>query len=145
VRGNGLQRACNRFENAGKIAEDIIIPEPKNPITFPSEPSVSCDVPNIRLMLSAIDFDNKTSFATYEVDNVRPDGFLPHELKSEQAASANVVPQTQFCVRRIFAKPARTAGSGVRSSHRKYAPHPARSARRPLPASGERLTPRAEI
>jgi hypothetical protein len=140
-----IQRGGNCFEYTRQVIKHVVVPKPQDAVSLIDKPSIPFSISGIRRVLTAIDLDNEATFATDEIYRVTTNRFLPNEFEARQHPPADAVPQAQFCVRRIFAKPARPASSGVRSSHRKYAPHPARSARRPLPASGERLTPRAEI
>jgi hypothetical protein len=139
VRGSIRDCADNRFKNAGQIMQNVIVPESQDAIVVVSEPFVAnCVAPAIRV-LSAVNLDNKAGVATDEVDGIRPNRLLPDKLVSIQSPGAKIVPQRLLRARLTASHTSRPIGLGiVCTAHAESPPHPSRSARRPLPASGER-------
>ena len=136
------QRGGNHFEHAGKVAEDVIVPESQDTVSLLGKPPVPFNIPPIRGVLAAIDLDYKAPLATDKIHGVAADRFLPNKFKALYLPRTKSVPQRQLCLRRVLPQAACRSGSYVRSPHSENAPHPARKTRRPLPARGERLAPR---
>jgi len=82
VRGTlRLQFVGDRLQNPVHVPQYIIVPEAQHAQRTVREPPISHDVALICGVLTTIDLNHKTSFAANEVDNIRADGFLPHELE----------------------------------------------------------------
>jgi len=139
VRGPLLKGGGYRLKYTGDVAKHVVVPKSQNPITTPCQILITQDVAGTIRMLSAIDLNNQTTLAADKVDCVRTDRLLANELAAIDRARPQPLPKRQFGVSRIAAQSSRARGRFlVGSAQAASPPHPARDARRPLPASGER-------
>ena len=75
------RRGDNYFQHAVAIAQCVMIPETKHPITFRLKPSIAFDVARVLGMLSAINLDDETMVMTQEVDDEVADQSLSPETQ----------------------------------------------------------------
>ena len=105
-----------------------------------AEPLVAYCVALVCCVLSAIDFNDQALLPTDEVDDVGTDRFLADELVTFHGPRADAVPESCFGNSRSPTEAPRALGlCQIGTAHAATPPHPPRFARRPLPASGERL------
>ena len=141
VRGRLFNGTGYGLKNSGDVAQDIVIPESQNPITACYKPRVARRVARILRVLSAIDLDDQAMLTADKIDRVGADRLLAHEFTATECTRPQSIPQRLLGACCISAQPSRTRGrSRVGSTHMVNPPHPARMARRPLPASGARLS-----
>jgi hypothetical protein len=147
VRGSLRERRGNRFEDTRHVAENVVVPKSQYAMVMVSEPFVSNSVATIARMLTAVDFHDQAAFAAHEVYRVRSDWLLSNEFVSIQPARSQTMPKLPFRIRRRASQAPRTfSPEFVSTAHAETPPHPSRtgrcsaspSARRPLPARGER-------
>jgi len=144
VRGSLRKRGDNCFKYARQVVQNVIVPESQDAIVVRSKPFVANGVALVIRMLSAVNFDNKASFATNKVDSVGANRFLPDEFVTSQPTRPQTIPELIFRIRRYATQATRALRPEfVSTSHAETPPHPSCSARRPLPASGERRRPAA--
>src|SRR5215470_15263507 len=111
VRGTlRLQCICDRLQNPVNVPQYVIVPEAQDAYVTAREPTISRDVALIGGALTAIHFNNKVSFATNEVDDIRSDGFLPHELEPVDCTRSHTIPQLALSVGRLPAQPPGAVG-----------------------------------
>jgi hypothetical protein len=91
----------NHFQNAISVAQDIGIPEAKDPVALRFKPPIALDVALILRMLSAVDFNDQRSLVTNKIDNEAPDRCLPPEAETAQPMSAQRRPKTLLGVGHI--------------------------------------------
>jgi hypothetical protein len=101
-----LTGAQNDLEHGVSLSQNLVIPEPQNIPSKPVEVSGSLIV-SIRSVLSAVGFDDESSFYTGEIDDERADCFLPLEFVAAEAAVPKVIPKPVFGVRRLAPQPSR--------------------------------------
>ena len=122
VRGNFREGGRNYLENAVDIAQDIIIPEPKDSIVSAPKPTITFGIRPALGMLSAVNFHN----ATDEVDCVGSNRVLSDELVPVQASVAQPVPQFCFGIGRIVPQaPSPPGPELIGTPHVDTPPHPA--------------------
>jgi hypothetical protein len=134
IRVRGSLRECrgDRFENSRHIAEHIIVPEPQDPVSVIDKPFVPDHVARIVRMLTSVHFDDETSFAADQINNVWADRLLPDELVTVEAARSEPKPQSLLRARGGRSQAPGTPGFDLVSlSQVETAPHPAGFARRP--------------
>ncbi len=141
VRGALRKGGGNGLKNASDIAQHVVVPEPQDAIVAIGEPFIPGGIAGALYVLPSVDLNNEPTFAADEVDGVRSYRLLPDELVSIQPTGAKAVPKHPFRICRRASQAPRTLGLEVISTaHAALPPHPACYARRPLPASGERLS-----
>jgi hypothetical protein len=143
VRGGLNKRGSYRFKNAFHITQHVVVPKSQNTIVMVNEPFVANSIACVVGVLPAVYLDDQTMFAANKINRVRTDRLLPNEFVAVERARPEPVPQSglRFCGR----LPQTSSALGFMlfgSAHAATPPHPAGFARRPLPASGERLAPR---
>jgi hypothetical protein len=74
VRGALSKRGGNRFKYTRHITEHVVVPKPQHSIVVIGKPFVTNNVARVIRVLSSIDFNDKTSFATNEIDCIRTIG-----------------------------------------------------------------------
>jgi hypothetical protein len=143
VRGSLSKRGRNRFKNARHIAQHFVVPKSQDAVVVIDQPFVANDVARIVRVLSSVDFNNQTAFATNKVGCVRTDRFLTNKSMTSKAARPQPAPK-HFLGVGCNAPQASGALSFdlVSSSHAATPPHPDCFAIRPLTAGGERLAHR---
>ena len=80
------QGSCDGFEHAGRIQENIVIPETQNPVALEPEKGIACFVPRIDCVLAAIDLDDQASLPTDKIGDIGTDRLLAHELAAIQSS-----------------------------------------------------------
>jgi hypothetical protein len=106
VRGrNLLQSARYCLQHTIHIAHDVVIPETQHAIIVLTKPPVSYNVALTFSMLPTIDFENQSLLSADEINNITSNRLLPHELVSADRVCSQPIPETQFSIRRIAAKP----------------------------------------
>jgi hypothetical protein len=141
VRGSICKRGGNRLKHFSHVPQNVVIPETQDAVVVVGKPFVASRIPRIVGMLAAVDFDNQTRLATYEIDSVESDRLLPNELISAEPARSQPVPKYAFGIGRIPPEPSRAFSLDLfGTAQASIPPHPPRFARRPLPARGERRT-----
>jgi hypothetical protein len=139
VRGSIRKRAGDRLKHTRDIAQHIIVPKSQYAVVMVSEPLVSDNVAATVSMLTAIDLYNQSTVATDKVRGIGTNRLLPHKLMPIQPPCSKVIPKHSFGIRqRASQSPRPLSFSIVGTAHLDIPPHPPRSARRPLPACGER-------
>ena len=151
VRGSFRKRGRNRFKNARHIPQHIVVPEPQNPVVMIDKPFVANDIPRVIRVLTSVHLNDQPAFTADQIDRVRTDRLLPHELITVEGARPKPVPKSNLCLGGLSSQAPGASGSDfVGSAHVAPPPHPdcfgrcfaSPRAIRPLPASGERLAPR---
>jgi hypothetical protein len=145
VRGSIREYGNNRFKYSCHVAQHVVIPKTQKAVVVIGEPLFANHIVRTVGVLSSVRLDNKATFAANQIDRVRPDRFLPHEFVSIEPARPQAKPQRRF---RIGGSSPQAPGTPslpvISRAQVDVPPHPARSnARRPLPARGARLAPRA--
>lgn len=140
VRGRFLKGSGYRLKYTSDVAKHVVVPESKDSVTSRYKPCIARQVARASSVLSTIDLDDQTTLTTNKVNGVRADRFLANEFKAVDRTRPQPVPERQFGVRCIAPQPSCARGGFfIGSAHVEAPPHPACFARRPLPASGERL------
>jgi hypothetical protein len=143
VRGSFPKRSRNVFKNARQVAENVVVPKSQNTVVVIDEPFVANHVARVVGVLASIQLNNETTFTADEVDSVGTDRLLPHKFVTVQPARSKLVPENCLCVGGDSSQmPGAFGFDLIGRSHVETPPHPDCFAIRPLPASGERLTPR---
>jgi hypothetical protein len=145
VRGSLCDHGSNRVENTRQIAQNVVVPEMQDAIIVHDQPLVTNGVVLAFRVLPAINFDDEAGFATNKIDDVRTDRLLPDKLLSMELARSQTMPERRFRISRASPQTPSAPGSHLFGTTQVASPpHPARlRARRPLPASGARLSPSA--
>jgi hypothetical protein len=139
VRGTIRKRGRDRFKDSRLIPEHVIVPESQNSVVMLDKPFVTDRISWIVGMLSAINLDDQSTIATDKVCGIGTNRFLPDKLIPVKPPCPKAVPEHPFRIRRRASQSPRPVGFySVSTAHLANPPHPPRSARRPLPASGER-------
>jgi hypothetical protein len=139
VRGR-CHRRCREYciPNAFDISQNVVVPEPQHAVAMLNQPSVAHRVVLAFCMLAAVDLDYKTFLPTNKIGNVRPDRLLAYKLEACQRSRTKISPKLLFGASRTLAQ---SSGQPrlryVCAAHASKPPHP-----NPLPASGERESPR---
>jgi hypothetical protein len=95
-------------------------------------------------MLTPVHFNNQTPFAAGQINRVWTDRLLPHEFETVETARPELIPKRSLSLRGGSSQAPGSLGPyNVSRTHAATPPHPARFARRPLPARGERLASHA--
>ncbi len=134
--GRFMQSAIDHLQNAGKIAIDIDIPKTKNAKARFSQPrialNIACGVV-IKIMLAAINLDNKPMFQANKIDDISFARRLTAKVKPALSPGPQVHPDLHLLRRHRFAQ--------VSCDLISHSPHPARHSLRSflatLPLSGE--------
>jgi len=87
------------FQNALDISKHVIVPEAQDSIIPCSKPFIADWVKPACRMLSAIHFDDQSTFAANEIHDVTSYRLLPNKLESTKLTSAQFIPQQQFSAR----------------------------------------------
>ncbi|MEA3062722.1 MAG: hypothetical protein QOJ94_2503 [Sphingomonadales bacterium] len=82
----------DRQQHAIEISEYVMVPEAENAKALAAEIGCPRPIP-FRRVLSAVGFNDQSSFQTAEVGDVWPDRPLPAEFMSAQAARPKLAPQ----------------------------------------------------
>ena len=139
VRGCLLKGSGYGFKHTHGVAKHIVVPESQNPIAPRHKPRIARRITRAFRMLTTIDFNDQSTLAADKIDGVRTDRLLANEFPAVNGTRPQPLPQCQFSVRRIAAQSSRPRGGFlVGATHVEAPPHPARDARRPLPAGEER-------
>ena len=139
VRGAFRKGGSDRFKNTKHIPQHFVIPESQNSVVVIGKPFVADRIPWIVGMLSAIDLYDQSTVAADKVCGIGTNRFLPYKLIPVQPPCSKVIPKHPFRVGRRASQSPRPVGFNIiGTTHLKNPPHPPRSARRPLPARGER-------
>jgi hypothetical protein len=142
VRGSFRKRAGNGFENACHITQHVIVPETQDSIVVVSKPLVASRIARVVCVLPSVHSNDEATSPADKIDRVRTDRLLPNELVAVQSARPKPIPKDRLGIGRVSPQaPGAPGFHFVGSVHAATPPHPARFARRPLPASGERLAP----
>lgn len=86
----------NGFQNAGRICENVVVPEAQNAVPLLSKESIPHGVTRVRSVLPAIDLDNEASLPADEIDDIGADRLLANKLKSAKGSRTKVTPEFQF-------------------------------------------------
>jgi len=81
--GLACQRLGYYLQNAGKVLQDLVVPEAENPPTRLCQSSVADHVGAGSPVLTAIGFDDQPSFNASEVHHVGRDRILPPTASPE--------------------------------------------------------------
>jgi hypothetical protein len=141
VRGSIRKRSRDCLKHASHVAENVVVSETHDTIIVLGEPFVANHILRVVSVLAAVDFNDQTRVAAYEIDGVRANRFLSDELVPVQPARSQAIPKRAFGIGRGLPEPPRAFGLNFFGTAQALSPpHPPRSARRPLPARGERQT-----
>jgi hypothetical protein len=144
VRGSFRKGAGDRFQDARRVSEDVVVPKSQDAIVMIDKPFVANRIVRAVCVLSSIHFDYETTFTADKVDCVWTNRFLPDKLVSIEPTRSKPVPQSRFG---FSARSSQASGALrfdlVGTSQPAAPPHPDCFAIRPFPASGERLAPHA--
>ena len=139
VRGSLREGARNRFKDARHIGQHIVAPQPQDSVIAVLQPFVANRIARAVSVLPAIHLDNETIFSAQEVDGVGPDWLLSDELVAREPARSQPIPQRRLGIGGVSSQaPCALCLDLMGRTQAEAPPHPARMARRPLPASGER-------
>jgi hypothetical protein len=143
VRGSFHKRGGDRFKNACHIPQHIVVPEPQDTIVVVDKPFVADSIAKVLRVLASIHLNNESAFPADEINRVGAYRLLPDELVPVETARSKPMPQSGFSICGSSPQTPGTLGLVlVGRAHAETPPHPARFARRPLPASGARLASR---
>jgi len=117
-----------------QIRRDVIIPEAKHPTDARVQPLVTRCAACAFAVLPTIDFCNPT----YEVRHKLTKRMPANKFVTGDGARPQMPPKFMSRIRGIATEPPRKTGISVLAAAHGNAPHPARFARRPLHACGER-------
>jgi hypothetical protein len=135
VRGR-CRRRCGKdcVPNPFDIFQDFIVPKTEDMVAALCEPPIACGIAAVCSVLAAIDLNDESYLPTNKIDDIRPNGFLTHELKSTKRSRTEVLPKLLFRLRRISPQsPSQPRLRYLCAAHASRPPHP-----NPLPACGER-------
>jgi hypothetical protein len=68
------------FPNAFDISKHLVVPETKDAVTMPQQPSITLGVAAVLGMLAAIDLDHEAFRPTGKINDVRADRLLAYKL-----------------------------------------------------------------
>jgi hypothetical protein len=68
------------------------------------EPSIAYQVTFVIGVLATVNLDDEPPLTANKIDDIRPNGFLPHEFETIQRSRAKVFPQQLLSSGRILAK-----------------------------------------
>jgi len=117
---------CQEYglEDPVEIVDDLIVPEPDDPIEVTGELGRTLGVGVLlRGMLAAVQFDRQFPRWTGEVNNAASDRMLATELPRQARGSQNP-PQSLLDIGGIAPKPARHQGPLLQCHRRHPPPHP---------------------
>lgn len=83
----GAKSRSNCLHDAFWASQDIIVPEAQNAPSPAAQIGVARPIPAGFCVLAPIRLDDKTSFDTDEIDNIRRDRVLPPETPAELVIS----------------------------------------------------------
>jgi len=127
VRGSLRKDGDNCLENAGQIAQNVVIPEPQDPIVSVSQPFISQDVVPTVGVLTTVNFNDQARFTANEVTGVWPDRLLPNEFVATQPTGSQAIPEFSFRIRQCRSQVSSALGLGfISTSHAETPPHPPR-------------------
>jgi hypothetical protein len=140
VRGRLRKGHRDRLKNARHVAEHFVIPEPQYPVIVIDKPFVANRIARVVRVLSSINFNDKTTLATDQIDRVRTDRLLPDKFITVETPRPKSIPERSLGMGGVTSQTPRALGAGLVSfPHVETPPHPDCCATRPLPARGERL------
>jgi hypothetical protein len=105
-----IERGIDRLQHAVHVVREIIVPDTDDAIAFrfqPARPSLVGYFVCLGGMLRAVKFDDQTRGHAGEIRDKRPDRHLPAEMRPLGFNRAKALPQQQFRIGRLRAKPAR--------------------------------------
>jgi hypothetical protein len=94
-----IKLSIDDLQDARQISIDIAIPKTENTKPGAGEFEVAFSVfhgMTFRIVLPAIDFDNKTSFQTYKINDVAFPGRLATKMKAARSPRAQMIPDFHF-------------------------------------------------
>ena len=118
------QLSLNGDQNAFEIAKNIIVPESKHSISVSNYPLIAHRICRGFIVLSAVDFDYKKSFAANEVADVTGYRLLPYKFMSTNLPVANTIPENGFRICLIDAQSSRDSDHFAIWATHCLAPHP---------------------
>ena len=94
---------CNDDElsNRVQIVQDVIVPEPQNPVAFAFQERRSPLIDWIFRVLPTIRFNNETAFLAYKIYNEGADRLLAAKFRVFQLPVAEDRPKLSFCIRQL--------------------------------------------
>jgi hypothetical protein len=93
----------NRHQDAFGISENVVIPESKHAIAVFSQATIAYYIRRGLIVLTAIDFNDQSSFSADKVADVTEYWHLPDELVPIDLPVADAIPEDCFRVRLIDA------------------------------------------
>ena len=87
------------MENPIQILDDIVVPDADHAITEGAERAVALPVFGAFRVLAAVELDDQAPLAADKVHLVAIDGLLADKFEAAELASANALPQREFCCR----------------------------------------------
>ena len=91
-----MQSVGNCLRYPFDVPHHVIVPVAQDAIVMIAKPLVTNGVAFARRVLSAVDFNNQALLPADQIDDVRTNGFLTHELHSAKGAGSDTVPQPLF-------------------------------------------------
>src|SRR5208282_931649 len=103
VRGR-RRRHCREdcLPNAFDVSQHVVIPETEHAIAMFDQPLITARVASALCVLAAVHLDDEPLLPTNEIDDVRTDRLLTHELESAKRTRTKITPELAFCGRRIL-------------------------------------------
>jgi len=97
ARASGDKRGADAFEYSICFREDLVVPEPKNPVPAGREPGRSLIIFEQRVrVLASINLNGQTCLAAGKVDDIRTDCDLAAKTLSCYLIAAQAHPETFF-------------------------------------------------
>lgn len=108
-RGGGASSLFDTFQyrlrNRLGMSQDLVVPEPQHAIALSLQPASAIHVvARVLRMLATIHFDDHPAFETHEVHDERADGLLAAKLHAGELTALELLPQTLFRPRQVFAQ-----------------------------------------
>jgi hypothetical protein len=125
-----LDRFHDLLEHSVRIPKNVVVPEAQDAKAAFPQVDVACSVSRTISVLASIRFNDEHLLERHEVNNPRPEGYLPAEFCFDELARTKELPELLFCVGRRMPKMARLASLKFGDSvlwH--FPPHPPRSLR----------------
>jgi hypothetical protein len=94
-----LQRRVDRFQNAGQVLIDLVVPKSQYAKTIPHEMPVTHSIARgvmIEIVLAAVDFHDELLLQANEVDDEAVARRLAAEMKAALAPRAQMDPEFDF-------------------------------------------------
>src|SRR5690606_37311065 len=109
VRGHfRLQGGSDRFEDAFRVADYIVVPESQHTIAVFAQSAIANGIAWVLGVLPSVNLNHKLAAAADKINDVGSDRLLPYELAAGNRPRADAVPENLFCSGGVEAKPPHT-------------------------------------